>query len=65
MRGWVVKYGDLHIQVAEYGRAIHCKATYSEPLPGGGAEAGNAGSQEVVVEGGTVILMPRGGGIGG
>ena len=25
----VVRYGDLHLQVAEYVRIIHCDATYS------------------------------------
>ena len=37
------RVGGLYIQDPEYVHVIHCNATYSEPLPGGGAEARIAG----------------------
>ena len=60
MGSWFGRVGDLHIQAPEYSRTIHCKMNFSGTLPGGGAEAGIAGYQEVVIEGGTDIIMPTG-----
>ena len=48
MGGRFGRDGDLHLQAPEYGRSIYCDATYSGPLPGGGAEAGITGFQVVV-----------------
>ena len=35
--------GDLHLHAPEYGRTIHCDATYPGPSPGGGVESRIAG----------------------
>ena len=61
----VGRYGDLNIQASEYIRGIHSDAIYYGPLSGGGAEAGIAGFQGVVVAGGTNIISPMVGGWAG
>ena len=62
---WVGRDGYLHLQAPEFGHTIHRDMTYSGPLPGGGVEARNAGSQEVVGAGGAGLHRPMRGEQGG
>ena len=55
---------DVHLQTPEYGRAVHRNATYSQPVSGGGAEGGLAGTHAVAETGGSGIQSLGGGGRG-
>ena len=44
--------GYAHLHIIECGHKVHCDATYSRPVSGGGAEARIAGPQAVMGTGG-------------
>ena len=48
--GGVQANGDLHLELAEYGRAVYCDVTNSGPVQGGGEESGVTGRYVVVVK---------------